>query len=551
MLERLQKYLESIGLRRDATEEQAQAFLASLSEDRARVANLLELEASSDTGRIAARAALAEMGLDPDTLNRRAADPPEGPEGDGNSQSERNDDRAVAQARETERARIREIHRIAGSDLSEEQVQRAIDEDWSLDRVRQEALDSLRRGSQPLHTGPGSAPAGHVRSHETDCTRETLAYGLMLRGGIETIDPSASEQRREEQARLSEQAHRYSDLSLVDICREAIRVDGGRTPVGRSEAIRAAVSGGTLSYVFTTSAYAAVLMGYQEADDTTDWCSVEDVPNFMEHDAIQLDKTSLDKHPRGGTAKHAAPSDTREQYRAQRYSKQFVIDEMDILDDRLGAIVGTVPREMGAAAARLRSDLVYAEILANEALADTGALFNSTAVTTAGGHANLGTSALAAAALGAATTAMMQQKQSGVRLNLRPRYLVVNPTLEWTARELVSSGEIIVAGDTDTVRGARNVLRDLNLQVRVEGRLDASGVTDPDSGTAYTGSATAWYLFSAPGKTIHVVYRAGTGRRPSLRRFVLDQGQWGIGWDINMDVGVKALDYRGCYCGKA
>jgi hypothetical protein len=46
---------------------------------------------------------------------------------------------------------------------------------------------------------------------------------------------------------------------------------------------------------------------------------------------------------------------------------------------------------------------------------------------------------------------------------------------------------------------------------------------------------------------VRVGYLSGTGRAPQIRRFVLDKGQWGIGWDIVMDIGVMADDYRGLY----
>ena len=32
-----------------------------------------------------------------------------------------------------------------------------------------------------------------------------------------------------------------------------------------------------------------------------------------------------------------------------------------------------------------------------------------------------------------------------------------------------------------------------------------------------------------------------------MRSFVLDKGRWGIGWDVKMDVGAKALDFRALY----
>jgi hypothetical protein len=75
-------------------------------------------------------------------------------------------------------------------------------------------------------------------------------------------------------------------------------------------------------------------------------------------------------------------------------------------------------------------------------------------------------------------------------------------------------------------------------------------VTDPDSGTAYTGTAVNYFLASRPGLHAKVAYRRGTGRAPVLRSFVLDRGQWGIGWDVNLDIGVKFIDFRGMFKGK-
>lgn len=557
MPERLRKYLESIGLRHDATEEQARAFLAVLDGDRARVSNLLELEASSETGRIAARAALAEMGLDPDTLNRRAADPPPvdpPPAGDGDSDSER----TVHQAREAERTRIREIHRIAGSDLTDDQVQRAIDDDWSLDRVRQETLDAVRRGSQPLHTGPGGAPAGHIRGHETDVNVRSLAAGMLIGSGIDPVArriamrSSTDDRGTPLTEQDADRGYALRTLSSRDLVRECALIDTGRHYRDPSMAFRTAVSGGTLAYVFGTSVYASLIQGWEEVPDTTAWCDEEDVPNFLTQDDISLEpNATLKMLPRGDTAKHATVSDSKESYKIARYAKQFVIDEQDIIDDRLGAMM-RMPAEMGAAARRLRPDLVYALLLANAALADTGALFNATAVTTAGGHANLTTAVLGATGLKAAILAMGKYRAaSGAVLNIRPRFLIIPSALQWTAKELLqSTGQAFTAAAaaaTPSQYYTLNVLRGEVQTLVVDDRIGAAGVTDPTTETARTGLDTNWFLSAGGSRTVRVAYRQGTGRSPQMRSFVLDKGQWGIGWDINMDIGAKALDYRGLH----
>ena len=63
------------------------------------------------------------------------------------------------------------------------------------------------------------------------------------------------------------------------------------------------------------------------------------------------------------------------------------------------------------------------------------------------------------------------------------------------------------------------------------------------------------FLFLSPflslaanaGKTIRVAYLRGSGRRPSVRSFALDKGQWGVGWDVKMDVGVKEMGFAGLH----
>jgi hypothetical protein len=73
---------------------------------------------------------------------------------------------------------------------------------------------------------------------------------------------------------------------------------------------------------------------------------------------------------------------------------------------------------------------------AGPVLGTTGALFNATAVTTAGGHANLLTAALTAANFGLARTAMRKQTTGPLGVNRRaqinPAYLLVPEDLETT-----------------------------------------------------------------------------------------------------------------------
>ncbi len=113
-------------------------------------------------------------------------------------------------------------------------------------------------------------------------------------------------------------------------------------------------------------------------------------------------------------------------------------------------------RELGSAGLRKISSLVSAIFTANAGvgptMADTGALFNATAVTTAGGHANLSTSALDMAAWDAACTAVYNQPMliknaaglygNGPKMAINPKFCLVPRALQNTAWQMLK-GEFV------------------------------------------------------------------------------------------------------------
>ena len=117
--------------------------------------------------------------------------------------------------------------------------------------------------------------------------------------------------------------------------------------------------------------------------------------------------------------------------------------------------VRTIPRRMSNAwyntLSALTSNVFTVNTAAGPVLSDTGALFNATAVTTAGGHANLLTTALSAAQFGTCRLAMRVQTDqplgAGRRLLINPRYLLVPTDLETTG---------ITIRETELVTGSAN-----------------------------------------------------------------------------------------------
>lgn len=529
----LKAYLVSLGLRADATDEQAEGFRAALGDEH--TTRALAIEEGKETFP-------AKQKKEPEDQQRGSA-----PVAGGPSFPKGNVDHT--DAIRAERDRIEGIRKLATADTNPEIIQRAISDGIS---VADAGLLILRaeRDSAPK---PASSFSHHTRGVSKEVNKQVLAAGLMHRSGARMVDPRAPEHVRKEQERLAEMGERFRGLSLPDMARIAAQMDGARDPetgmepFTRDEFIRAGLSTPTLSYAFTTNVNAVVVGSYEEAGDTTDWVETVDVSDFRENEDISLGKQAgLELLPRGKTATHATFADEHETYSVRRFAKQFAVDEQDMIDDRLGVFQEVLP-EMGRAAARLRPDFVYYLLLANPQLVVDG-----TAVFDDAAHANLNANVFQASALKTGITRMKKQKQDGVNLNIVAKYLVVPPTLEWTARELLNSAQIVIAGTAGSVteRGSKNVLMDSGLQLRCDARIE-NGVTDPLTGTAANGSASAWFLFSAPRKTIRVAYLAGSGRRPTIRQYTFDKGRYGIGWDIKMDIGAKFMGYRGCYKGNS
>lgn len=109
------------------------------------------------------------------------------------------------------------------------------------------------------------------------------------------------------------------------------------------------------------------------------------------------------------------------------------------------------PFELASAGMRKISALVSAIFTDNAGvgptMADTGALFNNTAVTSAGGHANLLTTALSASEWEVVSTAVYNQPMlvknavgyygSGPRMALNPKYLLVPRALQLTGMKIL------------------------------------------------------------------------------------------------------------------
>lgn len=242
----------------------------------------------------------------------------------------------------------------------------------------------------------------------------------------------------------------------------------------------------------------------------------------------QTTASRLGRVAKGDSAEGIQVGVDTEAHQLARYGAAFELDEQDIVSNRPIDPVLVALEEIGRAGSRLLPDLVYAVLLANEALSDGTAAFHSD-------RSNLGSAALSDIALDAAMAAIAGQVLTSgdgvpVHRGLAPAILIVPPALYGPALRL-------------------NADMQAGLTVLPESRISATGVLDPRDGeTLRVGSATNWLLAASERQCPSVVVSGLNGQfSPQVRGWEFDRGGWGRGYDIKLDLAATILDPTGLY----
>jgi hypothetical protein len=178
--------------------------------------------------------------------------------------------------------------------------------------------------------------------------------------------------------------------------------------------------------------------------------------------------------------------------------------------------------------------------------------YTGTAVPATNDIYNPATGAVGTAGIQYIFPAIRSQRLNGAVLNLTPRFALITQYLDMAMRIAFFSTQRIVATGSG---GTLNPLQTLGVEPRADARLDAVGVQNPLANNAIvTGKNYGYMLACRPGeegaKTGVVRYLQGTGRAPQIRSGIMGPqsgtpGQWGMMWDVKLDIGFAPEDFRG------
>jgi hypothetical protein len=383
-----------------------------------------------------------------------------------------------------------------------------------------------------------AAAGGHRNVGRIDTVRDEMTTRM---AGIE----QAILHRLDPRQTLDDNGRQYRGRSLLEIGREYLEAHGQQTRgldrvalATRILHFRTGYHGtGDFSSLFANVANKRLRSAYDENPGTyVTWARRgPNAPDFKNISVVQLSGApSLLQTNEHGEFKYGTMKDGAETYAVITYGRIVALTRQAIINDDLRGFERLVSA-FGFAARRLENRTVYSQLTANANLSDGGALFNATAITTTGGHANLttgGGSALALAAL--ATSRAMMRKMlgpNGEDLNIAPRYLIVPAALEQTAYQLTSANYVPATSATinEFRAGGRTALEPV-----VEAVLDGT-------------SATAWYLASDSSMVDTVEYCYLDGAEGPVIESDVGFEVDGVSYKCRLDFGAKVIDFRGLH----
>ena len=342
--------------------------------------------------------------------------------------------------------------------------------------------------------------------------------------------------------KLDDNGRQYRGLSLIEMGRDFLEAHGQNTRgldrmtlASRMLNFRAGGPMGTsdFSSLFANVANKRLRSAYDENAGTyAMWARrAPNAPDFKNMSVVQLaGAPDLLQTNEAGEFKYGAMTDGGETYAMLTYGRIVSLTRQAIVNDDLRAFERMVTA-FGFAARRLENRTVYSQLTANANLADGGALFNATAVSTTGGHANLLTSsALAIGTLTTGRTTMRLQKGlQSEELNLAPAFLIVPATLEQTAYNLTSANYVPATK------------AEIN-EFRAGGRTAVTPIVEP---VLDANSTSAWYLAAANSQVDTVEYCYLDGAEGPVIESEVGFETDGVSYKCRLDFAAKAVDYRG------
>jgi len=394
-----------------------------------------------------------------------------------------------------------------------------IDGGSSIDAVRSVILEKLKEEAAPVTVG--------VTADEEDKFRDAVSNGIAMRAGINVSK--------------EDDGGEYQGMSLRDIAIECLSRDG-RDARSLMRMDGTQLYGELARQFYNPSAAFPAIMDntirksivqiYNEVPTTFEaWTTSGSLPDFKEtsdHEYVLGGLRDFEEVPENGELKNDMPETKLLPQRSLKtYGKQFSMTRQAFINDDIGLIT-RIPGMYAAKAKKTIDKQVYELIFNNAKIFDGKALFHND-------HKNqitTGTKPTAEAIQKMVLLMQQQTDQFGEPIYMTPQHLIVPVGYEFDLAVIFKSAQVVGSANNDI-----NPLYNYPLEVVQTPLLNAMAGSN----------AVPWFMtanrFSAPG--IQVDYLNGQ-KMPQIRRMEVP-GTLGFVWDIWLDWGITARDFRGIY----
>ena len=362
--------------------------------------------------------------------------------------------------------------------------------------------------------------------------RQAAADALLMRGGVPVANPS-------------ETSYTLQSLSLRDLAIECLAREGVGTTtellrMGKDDLWNQLQR----QFLSPTAAFPAILdntirktivQRYQAAPTTFQlWTTEGTVTDFKptkDHEYLLGGAGDFELVGEGGELKHdTLKTELLPQRKLSTYGRQFSMTREAFVNDDIGLIT-EMPGKYAAAAKRTINKQVYSILMQNPAIFDGVPLFDPA-------HGNLMETGGAPSidTMQAIMLKLLSQTDPfGESIMVQPRFVIVPVGYGFRMAQILESPQIDVEGIGSHTANALYQYRNTLVTVE-EGTINTLAGKD---------AALPWFMAGNPatGRSIQVDYLNGQ-KIPSIRRSQ-PSGQLGYVWDIWMDWGVSAVDWRG------
>lgn len=414
---------------------------------------------------------------------------------------------------------------------------------------------AMRHGVEdlaPKHIADGTSVRDFKDVVLTELEKRTSGgEGASLTGSGAVVGEEASEKRaaavesailhraNPSQFKLENGGEEYRGMSLMDLARDSLEVQGIRTRgMDRQEIAAQALTRnggyhGTADFptILGNVVNRTLRAAYEAAPQTFRPLVREvSVSDFKMVTRAQLGEAPmLEEVNEHGEFKRGTLGEGGESYKIGTFGKIIGITRQAIINDDMNAF-DRIPQGFGQQAAQLESDVVWAQILGNYKMSDGKDMFHND-------RKNLGTgAAFGVTPISKARSAMA--KQTGLDgktvLNITPSFVIVPVEMETTAEQVLRQTHYPTKASDNT---ATESMR--KLQVISEPRLDV-GIARYN----IAGNTNAYYFAASPSAidTIELAYLEGQRGVYTETRAGFDVD--GVEVKARLDVGAKTIEAK-------